>query len=671
MEINTDWTGRRVDGKSSQSDRHRWTGSIVSRVFSEPVPRLLSDREIGLMADHGADGGAALRIALLWDELLEKLERTPTAVLGLLDIAKSGMVDDAVAVRVLEPRLANSIRQAADDLPAQDAWDFIGAIARKMQGLDIPAALSSVRSVAGFLARRQPAGATALLEQPDPKGVIAGLLPSIADGLGNADAEIVLQLLLGQRPEILARLIAQGGGLARRAVDDDQLIERIGHVLDQVDDELSGDAAAAIFPLLIEDRHLPAARPIIARLDPEAVAVKLLQLGEVNDFRAKRLCDALLQRAAVTGGARDVREVLASCRQTARRDRLLSRTLEPIPTDIRWLLGASSLSDTARGTVLMDVLGRADDMQFVKLFSDAELANSLLNIIPTNAVGQLGRVLREDAVPLDVHVRILITVLPHIDDTARGDIASRVVGRYLRHRFPGDEVEILLMLFSCLGRRFDAAWAARVGLERGVSADTASRNMIVFQVAPINVRDRMLGAVDVIARSLQGRSTIDLSKEANDACALLMFDAERTNLKALIDAAGWLVPTLLRARHQPVSLLIAALFPMIYRELAKTDDVPELLKFVPFIDWDRCKTARHEIVGAFMSSTWAPGDLAVTAWRCDDIKRILRRVAKSSGGAEYLKQIEIDLSRIGGEVRTATVQMISDIRADRSHRYDW
>lgn len=38
-------------------------------------------------------------------------------------------------------------------------------------------------------------------------------------------------------------------------------------------------------------------------------------------------------------------------------------------------------------------------------------------------------------------------------------------------------------------------------------------------------------------------------------------------------------------------------------------DVPDLLKFVPFIDWDRCKSARREFVSAFMSSSRAPADL--------------------------------------------------------------
>ena len=73
-----DWHGRRVDGRSNQVARHRWTGTIVDRVFEQPNPRLLTSNEIGLIGGVGPDddNATSLRIALLWDELLGKLQTT-------------------------------------------------------------------------------------------------------------------------------------------------------------------------------------------------------------------------------------------------------------------------------------------------------------------------------------------------------------------------------------------------------------------------------------------------------------------------------------------------------------------------------------------------------------------------------------------------------------------
>lgn len=134
---------------------------------------------------------------------------------------------------------------------------------------------------------------------------------------------------------------------------------------------------------------------------------------------------------------------------------------------------------------------------------------------------------------------------------------------------------------------------------------------------------------------------------------------------------AWLMPSLLLARRQPVSLMIAALFPMIYRELAKADAVPDLLKFVPFLDWDRCKTARRELVNAFMSSSWKAGDLALTACRCGDVAKILKRVAKSYGGEDYLVRMENDLDRLNDGERRLVMSTIAEIRSDTSYKFDW
>ena len=72
------------------------------------------------------DNAAALRIALLWEELLAKLDTTPTAALGLLDIANSGKIREASALKALEPSLAQAVRTAAVSLPDDEAWGFLG-----------------------------------------------------------------------------------------------------------------------------------------------------------------------------------------------------------------------------------------------------------------------------------------------------------------------------------------------------------------------------------------------------------------------------------------------------------------------------------------------------------------------------------------------------------------
>lgn len=667
----SDWHGRRVDGRSSQSDRHRWTEAIVRRVFQEPVPRLLSDDDIDLLGDRDTDSAAALRIALLWDELLDKLHQTPTAALGLLDIANSGMVSNAAAVKLLEPRLAEATRRAGGSLSTNDAWDFVGAIARKMQGHNMPAGRIAVEQLASHLAESAPEGAVSLLQKPDPKGAIDDLIPSIAIGLGNGAAPRVEQVLVEAPMDVIARLVSQGGALTSRVAKDDELIRRMGVVLADVDKELAGRAGMMLLPYLIEDRQLSAAIPIFDRLGPEAIAAELRWLRDANDFQAKRLSAALIDRAREVEGLPAVRDVLISSYASARRDALLEQTVAPLGTDVLWLLDDGRLSGTMTATLLVGVLRRASDREFAELFSDRMIGERIVARLPDDAVDILARAALLDSLPMNTYIRVIQSVIPKVDDAGKFEIAQRAMARCLPNRFDGDEVTVLSMLLGILGARLDGAWTARVGVERDRNAAVASRNLIVFERAPSAARLRIIGAIDEIACALQGRHRIDLTEEANDACARLMFDAEKTSHTALVDAAGRLIPLLLRAGRQPVSLMIAALFPMIYRELAKADDVPDLLKFFPFFDWDRCKTARRELVDAFMSSSWHAGDLALTACRCGDVALILKRVAKSYGGAEYLARIENDLGRLNDDERRVVIRTIAEIRSDTSHKFDW
>jgi len=667
----SDWPGRRVDGRSSQIDRHRWTSAIVRKVFEEPVPRLLSDNEISLLGDRDADSAAVLRIALLWNELLEKLDQTPTAALGLLDIANSGMISNAAAVKSLEPRLAEATLKAADTLAPNDAWDFVGAIARKMQGHDMPAGKLAVEKVVTHLAKRAPECALSLLRQPDPKGAINSLIPSIATGLGKGAAPHVERVLVEAPADTIARLIAQGGTLTSRVAANDELIEKMGGVLAEVDRELASRAGMMLLPFLVEDRHLPAAVPIFETLDSQEIASELQWLGETNRFHAKRLCTMLIDRARETGGLQAVRDVLILSEASRRRDALLAKALDPVTADVHWLLDEKRLSITTSAALLVGLLRRADRRQFATLFSDRAIAERVLARLPDDALDLLVSTVVQDSLPLNAYIRMVRSIFPRLDNIRKFEIADGLIGRCLRNRFEGDEIEILCMLLGTLGVRLDGGWIVRTGLERGVDTEVVARNLIAFERAPSTARKRIVTVVDEIARVLHGRYVIDLSEAANNACAKLMVDAEELSPNAVIDAAGWLLPSLFHARREPVSAVIAVLFPVVYRALPTADDVPDFMKLVPFFDWDRRKSARRDLVDAFMSSSWNAGDLALTAFRCGDGAKIFNRVASSYRGAEYLEQIEKDLNRLDAQSRGSVKRTIAEIRSKTSDKYDF
>jgi len=663
----SDWPGRRVDGRSSQISRHRWTGALVRRVFEEPSPNLLSEREIKLLEGNDADSASALRIALLWEELLEKSQHSPTAVLGLLDIANSGMVNNVFAVKLLEPLLAKATRLAESTLLINDAWDYVGAIARKMRGHDMPEGHVAVRHLAGQLAGRAPDSAINFLGNLDLNGATVDLIPSIAQGLGQTSDSRVEKAMLGAPTDILAILVAQDRDLAQRVAMDDDLIKRIGETLTFIDRKLADSAGSMLLPFLVEDRHVIAAKPIFNRLNSQEIVAELRWLGQANKFKSKRLSVMLIERARKVGGLSVIRDVLISFDASVARDYLLAQSLTASNTDLRWLLDQERLSKSSFGKLLLGMLERASDVEFVGLLADQRVIKQLLARLPEGSVDILVRMVMQGHLPINTYIRVIKATLSSVDDFRRFEIADKVLERCLCNRFDGDESDFLPELLGIIGAKLDGRRTVIIGLGRNNTGDLVRRNLIAYEKAPSAARRRIVEAVDEIALALRERYSIDLDSASSEACANIMIDAEKTSYKSLLTAAGILIPSLLNARHQPISLMVAALFPMLYRELASADDVPDLIKFIPFLDWDRCKAARRELVEAFMSSSWRPGDLALTSYRCGDVNKILGQVAKAYGGGKYLNMIENDLARLSDKERRIIEWEISDIRPDSGY----
>lgn len=321
--------------------------------------------------------------------------------------------------------------------------------------------------------------------------------------------------------------------------------------------------------------------------------------------------------------------------------------------------------------LLVDLLRRADDRQLDAIMDDRHVSERAVTAAERGAPDLLRRFMTIDSLPLDAFVSLALRVFETTAGKDRVQVAFRALERTLGAHFGGDELGFVTAMLSAVGDELDGAWAARLGVSRTVPTDVASRNLKAFRKATQPARLRVVWSVNEVAEVIRARQAFDLDANAAEACAHILFEAEKVTPRAAVSAAGHLLPMLMRQLRDPVSLIIAAAFPMIYRELRKKDEVPDLLKFMPFFDWDRCKAARHELVTAFMSSAWAPGDLALTACRCDDIGRILRRTAKANGGEEYLSRVAGDLSRLPDGCRVPIQKTVAAIRIDRTSKYDW
>lgn len=668
-----DWPGRRVDGRSTQEGRHKWTSQIVSRVFEQPDPQLLSAAELDLIGDDQSDGdsAAALRISLLWEELSGKLATTPTAALGLLDIANSGRVQDRAALSVLERPLTRAIEQAAETLPSAEAWDFLSAMIRKLQGRPMPSGRRALSATTEVLAGRAPAGGVALLAQTEPDSATRDLVPSIAAGIAAADHGLAVRALTSAPPQVLGRLIAESPALAACVAGDETLVGVAAQALPALDAPLMAAVSRNLLPSLTEDWQIVLAEPLIERLDGTQLADEVTRLGLANDFAGQDLAGLLIEQARRLDMRELARAALVGLPQSIRRDGLIANTLDPVVGDVAWLLDWAREAPQTASQLLLPLLRRADDRQLPTLLADPQVGQRVITQLGAGATDVLMRAIASPLIPLGPFVQCVEQALPALNAQDVARTVELALNRCLPERLDRSAAGMIARWLGILGSELNGRWVVRTGLRREVSGEVASRNMIAFQAAPEGARGRIIAAVDEMADALHDRRAFDLDAAGIEATVKLMTDAERSNPTGLLRAAGRLLPALMRQTRLPISPLIALLFPAVYRELAKEDDLPNVFKMVSFFDWDRCKAARHELVDAFLSSSWPASDLALTACRCNEVTRILRRTAKSSGGESYIDRIGAELNRLPAACRQATGEAMSALRTDWPVKYDW
>ncbi|KMZ11524.1 hypothetical protein BHUM_05615c [Candidatus Burkholderia humilis] len=370
-------------------------------------------------------------------------------------------------------------------------------------------------------------------------------------------------------------------------------------------------------PLLVEERQLSLAASLIGTLEVDDLMAEVSHLDIATGLAVPGLVDLIVGRAHELNGIGLLRELLLELPRHDSRDRTLFATLTASPVDVSWLLGESRVPDDLVRVWLVAMLMSASLSDFAAIFSDVDLCGRVIATLPANAIDVRHRMFSDGGLSLDVYLDLLLDLLPALDLGEARDFSSDALWRCLPTHFEHDETQTIIRLLGAMGDGLDGAWALRRGLESGVPPTVASRNLIAFNLAPTGARGRILAAVDDLAHALDGRHVIDVDNSAINAAANLLADANDYAWSAALAASGRLLPIFMRSQQAPVSALVAVAFPTVYREYAKANDIPDLLKFVPFMDWDRCRSARHELVSAFLgSAVWAPGDLALTSCRC-------------------------------------------------------
>jgi hypothetical protein len=651
-----DWKGRRIDGRKRGPARHPWSEPIVAQVLNATVPSLKSLDALGEMSTDGVGSESALRVSLLWNDLLQKLPTSPTAALGMLDIANTRKVRQVDLIRQLEPALARSASMATATMEAEDAWRYLGALIQKMDGLSPALSVAkSIRMAAIDLASRHPVETVEVLSSLNVEPQRELLVSAAADGLARSLDHEIAELLSRLDGDDLLDLLFASSPLAEGTVGRYPVFSTVlASALRTADEGVRTEARRRLLGLLVEDRHVEPARLLIDDLDIDGLITEAAHLNSVNRLSSSEIRSVLVARAQALQAETALRNAVCSMGASAGGDALIDATLRQTPADIEWLLSSSVLSSHRRGEMIRSLLSTANPLQLRAMLADKSVLSRTIAVLDATDISDadlLSRIAYNVTMSRHDYVALVNRILPNL----KGGIGTELVGKAIELALPlePDQVpaDVLNHLLSAAGAKLNGGKAMRIGLQRGVSSEAASRNLVSFGQAPVAVQRSLLAGIEEMANAITSRYQLDLSIEAAEAAAMLLWEARSLTMQSFVRASAILLPFVLSDRQETASPLIAAAFPPVYRELAK-DDIFDLLRYIfVFLDWDKCKSARRRLIDSFIHSEWRVTDIAIAAVRAGDPVRILGRIARERGGDKVLQGLLAELSHVPAEMR--------------------
>lgn len=660
----SDWEGRRIEVTSRPSEaRHRWTGDLVRALFFYPHPTLGAWDELGILdSDRSGDEGA-LRLSLMWRELEAKARTTPNAVLGMLDILNSQNVRPATARARLEPLVMNAIKLASNESAPDGTWRFyLTLLGKFLDKLPSSTLLRQLRNASAHLAADHPASAISILRETDDQG---RLLPEVlaagmGDGLSHASfcSEPVFEPTeIGRRS--LLRLIAYSkrfsSSLAKGVrVCPQRWNSAIIGALEATDADLIRRARRNLLPALDRATHAPLLPPLLTGLTASELASAVRTVGKATDFEVEEFDRPLVAAARGDDALRSLREAILEGRPGAGADRFLLSALRLDRQDVTWLL--TRVPPDRGRVILAKLVDRAEDGLVQMFMRDDDCVSEVLDFLlaePAEYARPIARLLLSGRLDTSAFVNTALRVYAHLSYPERNRVAIDLLRRSLGELPPNSPVDVNLILAEAADE-VDAGDLIFLLTQPRANAHRVAANIAAVSSSTEAIHYKVMSRVDDLTNRLISRGTHGFNEATYIQWASLIEAshsiAPEAHLRAAIEALSYA----LKQPRYPLSRLIIVSFPSVYRQLLGSKGESDF-EFIPsilllplsfFTDWDRAKSARKELVEAFLFSNWPPSDLLLTALDAGIDQKVLRRLSRIRGGSRYTEMIWDDASRL-------------------------
>ena len=670
----SEWEGRRVDGvRHDGIERHRWTSVLTDRIFASADPHLADPDTLEVLIDPGNMRNEALvRLALRWEELWKKAAISPTAVLGLIDIANSSVAKDR-EWELLEPVVVQCIGTAALSLELDHAWEFLNTLLKKLESKPYTEVIGqAIRSAAAKLTQQDWQEAlnwirdeltTESRHKTEFYGAVASELAKNASSqltraLASIPPDRLLQIAL-LKESLLDRLFS-----CTDPHGDAALIQNITKGVSILSVEARRTNMGRLLQRIRRDEHSELlAQILVDATGPELVAAVESVWG-LSGCRTKAIGD-ILCAAAKANDRSEVRSAFALIGTDSETNHCIEQLLMLESEDVSWLLTSTDIAHQ-RLTLLRRLVERASTKALETAFRRRELVRGALELLLediTRSAQAAARLVILRGISMEEHVNIGLKILPHASGTTRVELAQSMV-HYVIDDATLQAENLPERVMAAVVKDIDFSIFKRAGLGLKCDGGQVGKTLVLLKRTRVVLGGLVERHTKDIVWLVAKRGRFDLQTDGARALASLIAETKGRDRRTHVEICSIALPFAMASRRKPASQIVMVTFPVVYDELRNGRGDFRLEYFFDFLDWDRCKVARKALVRAFILSDWPPVDLGVTAFRACELERILKRVQKTPGARSYLRQIEEGVKLLEDESRWRILGAIRRVRGE-------
>lgn len=664
----SEWPGRRIDASGKENDaRHRWTRPLVRRVFESEFPSLIS-RDIASLLARKTGDESALRLTFMWEELQEKAQKSPTAVLGLLDIANSKkiLIDMWPS---LEPSVLNAVDFTMKYSSKDIAWKFFRDLIAKLNAIPSVVLLSVVGKMVS-LVHQDFSAALRNLNTIDSSNILSSkpMLRAIAQYIEPRTIKKAASELVILEPKKLLQIVRLKPKIIS-FISSDLECSQATLLFENLSKELGSSSVQSRFAWLKlfangfqQVKCAPLLHGLLSGLDAD-IFIKAASFIWPRSHMPE-IGEVLCELAIKSGVQEAVREIFTITSGSTETNILILRLTSYSAADVDWLLSSNILGRN-RAELLCSFIINGDKKQIKSSFANVGALEKTIDL--------LMKAPRKHSKAISILLELKVT------DTIKSVRVASVIKKYIppadQHRFSSKIIE-------------GALSGSLMPAELVVDLVASFPEMIDVDILLTHIRkksEKKLALNDVLGvfKDVKGASLHVSIDNMNFLVEIITSDSEfflsESAASTLARIVEWLrgedyfryeqvslqlLPVLMNSVNSPSSPVIVVTFPAIYEMLKREDNYFNFSKFFFFTDWDKCKVARKNLVRSFLWSKWPPSDLARVAYSSRDMRRVLKDLVEEPGGLEYLSRLKLSSDELEVDCRREINRELNRLRPE-------